>query len=158
MVMLSCSVILIPVMVTNACVASVCCVSPPTRASDKKLESHSASSPVPSRGISDGGLAGSNVRLANVNGCLSIVAADACPLWPREVCPSEDRPRQLSPPMMSTPRNAQSQIEPREDNPASKFYFPDKTATKPRVYERRMMRKVLSPLNAAEWTTHQRLC
>src|ERR1700751_5953883 len=109
MMILSCSAILICVMVTKACVPSVCCVSPPTFASERKLESHSACSPVPSGGISAGGLAGSNVRLAKATGSLSTVAAGA------EDCRNDDRVPQPKPPATSAPSNTQSQVDPRGD-------------------------------------------
>src|SRR5260370_36715820 len=84
MLMLSCSAILICVMVTVACVASVCRDSPRTVALDRKLESHSALSPGARGGISLGGAAGSNVRFAKATGCLLIVGTAASLIWRRD--------------------------------------------------------------------------
>ena len=69
MVTLSCSVTLTCVTVTRAWVASVFSVRPPMLTSDRKLDSHSASSPGAKGGISGGGLAGSKVRSAKATGC-----------------------------------------------------------------------------------------
>src|ERR1700682_2530218 len=75
MLMLSCSVTLICVMVTVACVASVGRDSPRTLALDRNWESHSALSPEDRGGISAGRAARSNVRLAKATGCLSMIGA-----------------------------------------------------------------------------------
>jgi len=67
MLIFSCNVTLTSVTVTTTCVASIlsdCAFKP---ASDTKLESHSASSPSASGGISAGGAAGSNVCMARVD-------------------------------------------------------------------------------------------
>ena len=126
MLMLSCSVTLISVMVTVACVASVCRDSPRTLALERKLESHSAFSPGASGGISAGGEAGSNVRFAKATGCLLMVATGAC--LSRRL---DEKSRHVSQPKRSTPSNTQRTIKPREGNTASAFHFPNKTASKP---------------------------
>src|SRR5580704_16318256 len=118
MLMLSCSVTLICVMVTVACVASVCRDSPRTLASDRKLESHSAFSPGARRGISVGGVAGSNVRFAKATGCLLIVGTGTSLGWRRD-----EKSRHVSQPKISTPSSTQSRIKPREGNTASAPIF-----------------------------------
>src|ERR1700692_4118910 len=75
MAMLSCRSILICVTVRVACVASVWRLCPATVALDKKSETHAAYSASVRGGISDGGCAGSKVRLAKLTGCLLIVTA-----------------------------------------------------------------------------------
>src|SRR6266851_5094821 len=121
MLILSCSVILIWVMVTVACVASVCRDSPRTLALDRKLESHSALSPEARGGISRSGAAGSNVRFAKATGCLLIVGTEAYLSWRRD-----ERSRHANQPRINAPSNTQSTIRPREDNTASSFHLPSK--------------------------------
>src|SRR5947209_3881446 len=128
MVIFSWSVTLTCVMVTVACVASVCRVRPPTLALDRKLESHSAFSPGGRGGIWAGGVAGSNVRFAKATGFLVIVGTGAS-----LSCHRDERSRHLNQPKISTHSNTQSIIERRESNTASAFDFPDKTAPEPRV-------------------------
>src|SRR6266478_2840797 len=139
MLMLSCSVTLIRVMVTVACVVSVCRDSPRTLALDRKWESHSALSPEAKGGISAGGVSGSNVRLAKATGCLSIVGTGASPSGRRD-----EKPRHASQPRISTPSNTQNTIKLREGNTASVFHFAKKTELETGVYGWRMTRKVLS--------------
>jgi hypothetical protein len=104
--------------VTVACVASVCRDSPPTLALDRKLESHSACSPGGRGGISAGGEAGSNVRLAKTASCLSMVGpgvSRGCPDWLR-------RPIQLQP-KISAPNNTQSMMDRRQVKDRLRFRF-----------------------------------
>jgi len=63
---------------TTACVGSSISVRAFRLAPDTKLESHSASSHAASAGISAGGAEGSNVCMAKVTGCLSIVRLGTC--------------------------------------------------------------------------------
>src|ERR1700704_1202629 len=123
MVMLSCSVTLMCVWVTGACVAPDCRDSPPTLALDRKLDSHSAFSPKAKGGISAGGAAGSNVRFAKAAGCLLIVGTESS-----LGCRCDERSRHLSQPKISTPSNTPSKIKRRNENYASTFHFPNKTA------------------------------
>src|SRR5260370_31021024 len=109
MLMLSCSVILICVMVTIACVASVCRDLPRTLALDRKLESHSALSPGARGGISLGGAAGSNVRFAKATGCLLIAGTEASLSWRRD-----DRARHANQPTISAPSNTHITTRPRD--------------------------------------------
>src|ERR1700674_3005471 len=120
MVMLSCSVILIWVMVTVSCVASVCRDSPPTLALDRKSEVHSASSPGARGGISAGGVVGSTVRLAKATGCLLIAGTGGS-----LSCRRDEGSHHLSQPKISTPSNTQSTIKLREGNAASTFHCPE---------------------------------
>src|SRR5258708_31908479 len=138
MLILSCSVTLICMMVTVACVASVCRDSPRTLALDRKLESHSALSPGARDGISVGGVAGSKVRFAKALGCLLIVGTGAS-----LSCRRDEKSRHVNQPKISTPSNTQITIKPREDNTASAFHSPNKTAPEPRVCGWRMTREVL---------------
>src|SRR6202035_3211613 len=124
--MKSCSVTLICVTVRVACVASICRDFPPTLALDRKSESHSALSPECRGGISAGGAAGSNVRLAKGTGCLLIVGTEAS-----LVCRREGTPRQPSQPKISTASNTHSKITRLEGNTASTFHSPNKTAPEP---------------------------
>src|SRR6266446_7074150 len=121
MLMLSCRVTLTCVIVTVACVASVCRVSPRTLALETKLDSHSALSPVDRGGISAGGAAGSNVRLAKATGCLVIVGAEVSP-----ACRRDDELRHASHPRTSPPSNKQSTMSPREGKATSTSHFPNK--------------------------------
>src|SRR5882672_11429684 len=149
MLMLSCSMTLICVMVTVACVASVCRDSPRTLALDRNWESHSALSPEARGGISDGGAAGSNMRLAKATGCLSMigkgVGTGASPSGRRD-----EKPRHASQPRISTPSKTQNAIKPREGNTASAFHFAKKTERETGVYRWRMTRKVLSSSGRGE--------
>src|SRR5258708_912105 len=137
--MLSCSVTLICVTVTAACVASVSRVSPRTLALDRKLESTSALSPGARGGISGGAAAGSNVRLVKATGCWLIIGAEVS-----LGCRRDERPRHANEPRISIPNNAHSTNRPREDNAASSFHLPSKTAAELRICGWRMTRKVLS--------------
>src|SRR5260370_10788409 len=116
MLMLSCSVTLTCVMVTVACVASVCRDSPLTLALEKKLESHTAVSPGARGGISAGGATGSNVRFAKATGCLMIAGTAASVSWRRA-----EKSRQANQPKISAPNDTQSTSKPREGNFASVF-------------------------------------
>src|SRR5256885_723467 len=109
--MWSCRVILTCVITTVACVASVCLGLPLTLALDRKLESHSAFSPVDSGGIPLGGAAGSNARLAKATGCFWTIGA-AVSLS----CRGDDPPRHASHPNATMPSSPQTKIKPRKDN------------------------------------------
>src|SRR5262249_20905323 len=101
-VILSCKVTFTCATVTVALVESIFLMRPLTFASETKFESHSASSPSPRGGMSDGGLAGSNVRWVKTTGCLSMMGlAAACRL-----SPVEETARQASQPAMAANRNA----------------------------------------------------
>src|ERR1700675_3251001 len=113
MAMLSCRSILICVTVRVACVASVWRVCPATVALDKKSETHAAYSPSVRGGISDGGWAGSKVRLVKLTGCLLIVTAGGS-----SVGRLHERDHQLSNPG-SAASNTEGAMNRREGNVAS---------------------------------------
>src|SRR5262245_48326298 len=77
-VILSCSATLTPITANVACVASILSGCPFTLAVDTKLESQNAASPPDMGGISAGGAAGSNVRIANAGGCFWTDIAAPC--------------------------------------------------------------------------------
>src|SRR5215813_14138412 len=94
---------------------------PRTLALERKLESHSAVSCAPKRGISAGGAAGSNLRVVTATGNLSIASGGIAEGDGDGLVEGTDF--QARAPMTSRPTNTRGRIRLREDTATSGFYF-----------------------------------